>query len=762
MAAKFEIEKLNGNNFSLWKLKTKAILTKDKCLAAIDERPAEVIDDSKWDEMDINAITNLHLALTNGVLSSIEEKRLQRIFGNILLDYYLVFDDVATVILEDENRHNNMEDKKKNFKCYKCGKPGHCKKDYRGLNTSYPQGNVASTSEDGNALCCEITFANKSKNLLSLGQSDDLGCKRTEIYQLFKKHWIILMRRSGRKSIRNKWVYKIKRNGDDQVERYRARVVVKGYAQKEGVDFNEIFSSWTSVPIITSANTTTPTVDPAAIAKEKLVGSSVFCANSPSAGGSHPIPGGFSDCTGSDFLIRGIRTVIDPDSNLQKVYVPQWNVTNGSCLDDGGVFHEMVDEFAPLSQMSLSAEVRMHAKYNIRERRRLNSVIEEKDALLKAKDEENRSLKAQLVLKEAEAAEAVHLRTETSNFKAVEKFLQSEVAALKERNNLLEIEKSRLDVKVADLAATVKVREQEVADLDVVVTSVKLQNDNLVDQEKVMAYENYLSQLEKFQDDRISEMNDKFDKLDTDLVEMALHLEERFYPHLLTTISGPAIGKAVEKVMQDGLYARITHGAKGRVLTDVASYNPSTKDDYLSALQHLQSVNFSLIAELKSNKDASIDAIINLLRLEDSVAEKLGLTESQPHVDQLMVPIHHSPDQRVVGASALSLSLDVSSSRVRRIKDNIAKHRSALRDVFVPLSEPLSVMALMGTKSTLNVIPATVDTITALSVTSVSTSLIPLISKDDYEITHAEDEKSVGVDANPFPDVDDAELTIPQ
>nr|GEW14819.1 Gag-Pol polyprotein [Tanacetum cinerariifolium] len=46
----------------------------------------------------------------------------------------------------------------------------------------------------------------------------------------------------GRKPIGNKWVYKIKRNGDDQVERYRARLVVKGYAQREGIDFNEIFS----------------------------------------------------------------------------------------------------------------------------------------------------------------------------------------------------------------------------------------------------------------------------------------------------------------------------------------------------------------------------------------------------------------------------------------------------------------------------------------------------------------------------------------
>ncbi|GKG27825.1 hypothetical protein Tco_0406152, partial [Tanacetum coccineum] len=133
----------------------------------------------------------------------------------------------------------------------------------------------------------------------------------------------------------------------------------------------------------------------------------------------------------------------------------------------------------------------------------------------------------------------------------------------------------------------------------------------------------------------------------------------------------------VEKGMHDGLSAGITHGVKGRALTDVATYNPSTEADYLSALQRLQSVNFSLIAELRSNKDANIETIMNLLRLEDTLAKRLGLTESQPHVDQLMVPIYHSPDQRVVGASTLSLLLDVSSSRVRKIKENIVNHRSA-------------------------------------------------------------------------------------
>nr|GEU66026.1 Gag-Pol polyprotein [Tanacetum cinerariifolium] len=46
--------------------------------SAIGERPAEVTDDSKWDEMDENAIINLHLALVDGVLSSIKKKKIAK------------------------------------------------------------------------------------------------------------------------------------------------------------------------------------------------------------------------------------------------------------------------------------------------------------------------------------------------------------------------------------------------------------------------------------------------------------------------------------------------------------------------------------------------------------------------------------------------------------------------------------------------------------------------------------------------------------
>ncbi|BBG99469.1 transposable element gene [Prunus dulcis] len=54
--------------------------------------------------------------------------------------------------------------------------------------------------------------------------------------------WKLVTLPQGCKPIGCKWVFKTKRNSKGQVDRYKARLVTKGFTQKEGIDYNETFS----------------------------------------------------------------------------------------------------------------------------------------------------------------------------------------------------------------------------------------------------------------------------------------------------------------------------------------------------------------------------------------------------------------------------------------------------------------------------------------------------------------------------------------
>lgn len=54
--------------------------------------------------------------------------------------------------------------------------------------------------------------------------------------------WELVELPKGRKAIPSKWIFRIKTNPDGSIDKYKARLVVKGYSQKKNIDYYETFS----------------------------------------------------------------------------------------------------------------------------------------------------------------------------------------------------------------------------------------------------------------------------------------------------------------------------------------------------------------------------------------------------------------------------------------------------------------------------------------------------------------------------------------
>lgn len=62
--------------------------------------------------------------------------------------------------------------------------------------------------------------------------------KSIEVY----KTWSLVELPQGKKTIDVKWMYKVKLNPKGEVIRHKAIRVAKGFLQREGIDFDEIFA----------------------------------------------------------------------------------------------------------------------------------------------------------------------------------------------------------------------------------------------------------------------------------------------------------------------------------------------------------------------------------------------------------------------------------------------------------------------------------------------------------------------------------------
>ncbi|GKC45999.1 hypothetical protein Tco_1063721 [Tanacetum coccineum] len=163
-----------------------------------------------------------------------------------------------------------------------------------------------------------------------------------------------------------------------------------------------------SAPAMTTATTVTVTAGAATVVKETVVKPSLFATGSSSVGGTESIPVGFFDLTGNDFLVGDFRTIIDPDSDLQK-------------------HDQLFAEFnvGAARQMTLSVEVRMCVEYNIKEKRRLKSIVDDQAEVLKVKGRRVKRLKASdLMFKRIGAAEPFASVPSFPNFETAEKSLK--------------------------------------------------------------------------------------------------------------------------------------------------------------------------------------------------------------------------------------------------------------------------------------------------------------------------------------------------
>ncbi|GKB17581.1 hypothetical protein Tco_0851504 [Tanacetum coccineum] len=399
---------------------------------------------------------------------------------------------------------------------------------------------------------------------------------------------------------------------------------------------------------------------------------------------------------------------------LHRVYVPRWKLR---AMDYDHLYSEF--NVGAARQVCLGAEVRMRAEHTLEKKNELEDKRAGQANLLSERDTKIAHLKSLLSLKEAEATEAISLRGQLTALEAADASKSAELRALKEKDFALEGEKNALcervealesaaaSKEVAKLTADLSGFQLSRDELNSKVASLESERDCLVTQRSSLesAFEFFKGQVEKMQDEQVGVLIDRVAAIDSDLMEMALHMDAEFYPRYLTTIAGrrwllnrglklvlskclsspeylsamgEAIGRAIDKGMQDGLAA-------------------------------------------EAHKDASMADIMDLLRLESPTVETSEAHPPQPSLDELMILIHRLEDQVVIGETSLAFSLEVAHNRIQRLRGDATALRLSLTDSIQPLVEPLSSRVLTGEASS----SADVTVTTALATTFAQTCPIP-------------------------------------
>ncbi|GKB22084.1 hypothetical protein Tco_0856007, partial [Tanacetum coccineum] len=286
--------------------------------------------------------------------------------------------------------------------------------------------------------------------------------------------------------------------------------------------------------------------------------------------------------TVSFVLTRSLENLIS-DLRLE---LPGNQTSIESAFDDLDVCHSLVDQLSPpvlFSQLRGMDYDQLFAEFNVGAARQT-------------------CVSTELSLKEAEVAEEICLRGQIATLESAVGSKDTELAFVNAQVAKLNDDLSSLQLSFGELSAKAATLES--------------QKDSMTDQ-----------------DEQVKVLSDRVAELDSDLMGMVVHLDEEFYPRFLTTIAGRrwilsrglklvvmkclqsseylvalggAIGRAIDKGMQNGLEAGIDHGWTGKSLADVAAYDPSAEENYVSVVNALRGLDFPLLSQLDSQKNAKL------------------------------------------------------------------------------------------------------------------------------------------------------------
>jgi hypothetical protein len=123
------------------------------------------------------------------------------------------------------------------------------RKDYSALTAIFPEVQSLTLEDDdhfsgGFTFVADILDVSEPSTFKHASQIPQWQVAMQEEFDALQTQgtWVLVPAPCDKNVIGSKWVYKVKRNSDGSISRYKARLVAQGFSQEKGLDYTETFS----------------------------------------------------------------------------------------------------------------------------------------------------------------------------------------------------------------------------------------------------------------------------------------------------------------------------------------------------------------------------------------------------------------------------------------------------------------------------------------------------------------------------------------